>query len=79
MPSLPRPSFALPLAALSLALAAAPAAAQESDRPVYREPDPALVRIVDAPPTPGVSLSPAETRMLLLAYPSYPRSSPSAS
>ena len=72
MLSLPRSPFAFPLVALALTLAAGPAPAQESDRPVYRQPDPALVRIVDAPPTPGVSLSPDETRMLLLETPSYP-------
>jgi len=42
------------------------------DAAVYRTPDPAVVKVVDAAPTPGVSLSPNETRMLLIQYPSYP-------
>jgi dipeptidyl aminopeptidase/acylaminoacyl peptidase len=42
------------------------------DAAVYRTPDPAVVNVVDAAPTPGVSLSPDETRMLLIQYPSYP-------
>jgi dipeptidyl aminopeptidase/acylaminoacyl peptidase len=71
MPYHSRPTLVLPLAGLSLALAAVPAPAQEG-HPVYREPDAALARIVDAPPTPGVSLAPDETRLLVVEYPSYP-------
>ena len=42
------------------------------DAPVYRTPDPALVQVVDAEPTPSVSLSPDESLMLLIRYPGYP-------
>jgi dipeptidyl aminopeptidase/acylaminoacyl peptidase len=71
MPPLPRTRSGPILAAL-LALTIAPLAAQEPERPVYREPDPALVRIVDAPPTPSVSLSPDGARMLVVEFPGYP-------
>ena len=69
MRSLFRPSFVPPLA-IALLLGTSPLAAQ--DAAVYRTPDPAVVQIVDAAPTPGVLLSPDETRMLLTRYPSYP-------
>ena len=42
------------------------------DAAVYRTPDPAVGKVVDSAPTPRVSLSPDETRMLLIQYPSYP-------
>ncbi len=66
---LSRPALVL-ASALVLLLATKPLAAQ--DAAVYRTPDPAIVNVVDAAPTPGVSLSPDETRMLLIQYPSYP-------
>ena len=53
-----------------LLLITAPLAGQ--DAAVYRTPDPAVVKVVDSAPTPRVSLSPDETRMLLIQYPSYP-------
>jgi len=42
------------------------------DNPAYRTPSPALAAIVDAPLTPGVSLSPDRTRILLLERPALP-------
>ncbi len=69
MRSLIRPSFVAPLAT-ALLVSTSPLGAQ--DAAVYRTPDPAVVQIVDAAPTPGVSLSPDEARMLLIQYPSYP-------
>jgi dipeptidyl aminopeptidase/acylaminoacyl peptidase len=44
--------------------------AQEA--PEYRTPDPAIVQVVDAEPTPGVSLSPDGSLMLLIRVPGYP-------
>lgn len=49
-----------------------PLAAQNSTDAVYRTPDPVLVDIVDAPPTPVVRLSPDNEWMLLIQYPSLP-------
>ena len=69
MRSLSRRSVAPPLI-VALLVGAAPLTAQ--DAAVYRTPDPAVVQVVDAAPTPGVSLSPDESRMLLIQYPSYP-------
>jgi dipeptidyl aminopeptidase/acylaminoacyl peptidase len=57
-------------AAPVLLLGTAPLAAQDAG--VYRIPNPAVVKVVDAAPTPGVSLSPDQTKMLLIQYPSYP-------
>jgi dipeptidyl aminopeptidase/acylaminoacyl peptidase len=62
-----------PLAAtllLSL-LAAPPTAAQDTDA-VYMAPAPELAALVDAPRTPGVSLSPNRSTMLLMQRPSLP-------
>ncbi|MBK5096992.1 MAG: S9 family peptidase [Gemmatimonadetes bacterium] len=69
MRSLFRPTLVLAFAT-ALLLGTTPLVAQ--DAAVYRTPDPAVVKVVDAAPTPGVSLSPDETRMLLIQYPSYP-------
>ncbi len=69
MPSLSRPSVCGPVF-LALLVGIGPLAAQESS--VYRTPDPAIVQIVDAAPTPTVSLSPNESRMLLIQYPGSP-------
>lgn len=64
---------AIPLAtAVVLALSAAiPVWAQEA-APEYRMPPPELAALVDAPRTPGVSLSPDRTMMLLIQPPSLP-------
>ena len=61
--------------ALTAALALAPAAglaAQEGTEAVYRTPAPELAALVDAPATPGVSLSPDESMMLLMMRPGAP-------
>ncbi len=59
--------------ALVLALPCAAAApADDSTAPVYRLPDPALVAMVDAPPTPGASVAPGGEELLLLERPSLP-------
>lgn len=60
-----------------LALYALPVTAQQTSPPlptdpVYRMPSPDLAAIVDAPPTPGVSLSPERDWMLLMHRPSLP-------
>ncbi|MEP0546200.1 MAG: prolyl oligopeptidase family serine peptidase [Rhodothermales bacterium] len=51
-----------------LVFAAVPVAAQD----VYQTPPPALAALVDAPPTPRVSLSPDRAQMLLMGRPSLP-------
>ena len=51
-----------------LLLFALPLAAQEG----YQRPPESLAKLVDAPPTPGVSISPDETHMLLMGRPSLP-------
>ncbi|MEJ2204626.1 MAG: S9 family peptidase, partial [Gemmatimonadota bacterium] len=57
---------------LSLALGLrAPASAQETEA-IYRTPAPELAALVDAPATPGVSLSPDQTTMLLMTRPGAP-------
>jgi dipeptidyl aminopeptidase/acylaminoacyl peptidase len=48
-----------------------PLGAQETEA-VYRTPPPELIALVDAPRTPGVSLSPDRTLMLLMQPPSLP-------
>ena len=48
------------------------AASFAQTEPVYREPSPELVRIVDAPPTPFASVSPDRKRLLLLERPNLP-------
>lgn len=67
-PDSPFPAPVLAAAALLCICAAAGAQAP----PTYRTPDPAIVQIVDAEPTPSVSLSPDESLMLLIRYPGYP-------
>ena len=52
-------------------LTALPAAAQDTGA-VYRMPPPELTALVDAPRTPGVSLSPDRSTMLLMQPPSLP-------
>ena len=54
--------------ALALFVCAAPVAAQET----YQTPAPDLAALVDAPPTPRVSLSPDRSQMLIMARPSLP-------
>jgi dipeptidyl aminopeptidase/acylaminoacyl peptidase len=49
----------------------APASAQETDA-VYRTPSRELAALVDAPASPGVSLSPDQTTMLLMTRPGAP-------
>jgi len=49
-----------------------PVRAQDVTSPEYRTPDQTLVDIVDALPTPGVSLSPDNEWMLLIQAPSLP-------
>jgi len=51
---------------------ALPVRAQEVTSPVYRTPDQTLVDIVDALPTPSVSLAPDNEWMLLMQAPSLP-------
>ena len=61
--------------ALTAVLAVAPAAglsAQSDTEAVYRTPAPELAALVDAPATPGVSLSPDESTMLLMSRPGAP-------
>jgi dipeptidyl aminopeptidase/acylaminoacyl peptidase len=55
-----------------LQLAAHPVIAQGPDETGYRVPDQVLVDIVDAPPTPGVMVSPDAEWMLLVGSPSLP-------
>jgi dipeptidyl aminopeptidase/acylaminoacyl peptidase len=58
---------------VTLMLAGAPAIAQGPDpEPVYQTPNQVLVDIVDAPPTPSVSLGPDNEWMLLQELPSLP-------
>ena len=60
---------------LALGLATGPAAgiqAQQDTEAVYRTPAPELAALVDAPSTPGVSLSPDESMMLLMTRPGAP-------
>jgi dipeptidyl aminopeptidase/acylaminoacyl peptidase len=60
------------LVALGLALVSiAPAAAQDTDA-IYRTPSQELAALVDAPATPGVSLSPDQSMMLLMTRPGAP-------
>jgi dipeptidyl aminopeptidase/acylaminoacyl peptidase len=84
--SIPYRAAALLVAVASLAVLAAPAAAlpasadaattapgaDDSTAAVYRVPDPTLVSMVDAPPTPGASVGPKGEWMLLLERPSLP-------
>jgi dipeptidyl aminopeptidase/acylaminoacyl peptidase len=51
---------------LSILVVAAPSPAAETTESVYREPDPLLVEIVDAPPPPDTRLSPDLEWVLLL-------------
>lgn len=53
-----------------LFVAAGPLVAQ--DGAIYQTPDPAIVQVVDAALTPAVSVSPDESRMLLIQYPNSP-------
>ena len=62
---MPRSLLAL---ACALLVFAVPAAAQEA----YQTPPPGLAALVDAPPTPRVSLSPDRTQMLVMGRPSLP-------
>ncbi len=64
-----RPAFLASLAAL-LTL---PLSAQESDtEAVYQSPPPELAALVDAPPAPGVSLSPDRSTLLIMTRPGAP-------
>ncbi len=68
----PHPRVTLPVATLFLSLLGfMPLNAQEPDA-VYRTPPAELMALVDAPRTPGVSLSPDRTMMLLMQPPSLP-------
>ncbi len=68
-----RPDLPLTRALIAAAaLLSGAAAVGAQDAPVYRSPDPAIVQIVDAEPTPSVSLSPDESQMLLIRSPGYP-------
>ncbi|MDT8436749.1 MAG: alpha/beta fold hydrolase [Gemmatimonadota bacterium] len=62
------------LAAAAILASARPAAAQDAggEATGYRTPHPAITRIVDAPPTPAVSLSPDGARLLVIESPGYP-------
>ena len=60
-----------PLGALLVLLAALPAAAQDS-AVSYQMPDPVLAAMIDAPPTPWVSLGPDNAWLLLIEPAGYP-------
>mgnify|MGYP001595822403 FL=1 len=51
---------------------ASPALTQVDSEAVYRTPAPELAALVDAPATPGVSLSPDESVLLLMTRPGAP-------
>ncbi|MCL7968176.1 MAG: prolyl oligopeptidase family serine peptidase [marine benthic group bacterium] len=73
MHSRPRPVlFASTLLHSVALLLAGPISISAQDAPAYQTPDPAIVQVVDAEPTPSVSLSPDESQMLLIRYPGYP-------
>lgn len=62
----------LPIAVICFSLlAAVPTEAQDTEA-VYRMPAPELAALIDAPRTPGVSLSPDRSTMLLMQPPSLP-------
>jgi len=60
------------LIGLLVAVFGLPIRAQDTTSPVYRTPDQTLVDIVDALPTPSVSLAPDNEWMLLMQAPSLP-------
>jgi len=57
---------------LSFLMVAASSPSADPTESVYREPDPLLVEIIDAPPTPDVRLSPDLAWVLLLEEESLP-------
>ena len=57
---------------LPVLLAAAPESSAASTESLYREPDPVLVKIIDAPPPPDTRLSPDREWVLLLESDSLP-------
>ena len=57
---------------LPVLLAAAPESSAASTESLYREPDPVLVKIIDAPPPPDTRLSPDRGWVLLLESESLP-------
>ena len=57
---------------LPVLLVAAPESSAASTESLYREPDPVLVEIIDAPPPPGTRLSPDREWVLLLESESLP-------
>ncbi|MEJ2547276.1 MAG: prolyl oligopeptidase family serine peptidase [Gemmatimonadota bacterium] len=67
-----RPFRLMSIPVFTAALLTSTAALTAQDAPVYRSPDPAIVRVVDAEPTPSVSLSPDESLMLVIRFPGYP-------
>ncbi len=66
-----RMSLMLAMVFLATAMMSAPLPAQD-DAAAYRLPSPALVEMVDAPPTPLVSVAPGDEWMLLLQSPNLP-------
>ena len=68
----PRRHAALPFAGIALALLFATRTAAQDTGMVYQMPPPELAALVDAPRTPGVSLSPDRRTMLLMQPPSLP-------
>jgi dipeptidyl aminopeptidase/acylaminoacyl peptidase len=66
------PAFLTATATLSLLVVAASGPAADTTESVYREPDPVLVEIVDAPPPPDTRLSPDREWLLLLERESLP-------
>jgi dipeptidyl aminopeptidase/acylaminoacyl peptidase len=72
MDLMPRRQAVLPVAGIALSLLLATPVAPQDTGVVYQMPPPELAALVDAPRTPGVSLSPDRTTMLLLQPPSLP-------
>ncbi|MEJ2541095.1 MAG: prolyl oligopeptidase family serine peptidase [Gemmatimonadota bacterium] len=69
--AVPRPVVAI-LAAVLLLAHPMGIGAQQDTESVYRTPAPELAALVDAPATPGVSLSPDESTLLLMTRPGAP-------
>ena len=66
------PAFPVAAVTLSLLAVAASSPSADSTESVYREPDPVLVEIIDAPPSPESRLSPDRAWLVLLERESLP-------